>query len=108
MACMESSTERRKWERLPLGVPMFVRPASNDPNASPRFATTVNISAGGILLASRDNFHGVEKLSLEIPSAPLLESAGWRAVRKIQGQIVRTEPWEHGFLYALRFAEPLL
>ena len=45
--------ERRKWARLPLAIPVFVRTQGEDGKELLEFATALNVSAGGMLVAVR-------------------------------------------------------
>jgi hypothetical protein len=45
--------ERRKWPRLPLAIPVFVRSRDDNGKELLEFATALNVSAGGMLLAVR-------------------------------------------------------
>jgi hypothetical protein len=63
--------ERRKWARLPLAIPVFVRSRDGKGKEFLEFATALNVSAGGMLLAIRRLLPAVAQLRLEIPSAPV-------------------------------------
>jgi hypothetical protein len=43
--------ERRKWIRLPLAIPVFVRSRDDKGKDFLEFATALNVSAGGMLVA---------------------------------------------------------
>jgi hypothetical protein len=43
--------ERRKWPRLPLAIPIFVRSREDNGKETLEFATALNVSAGGALVA---------------------------------------------------------
>jgi len=45
--------ERRGWDRLPISIPFFIRGTKSNGEAFLEFATALNLSAGGLLLASR-------------------------------------------------------
>ena len=47
------SGERRKWTRLPLAIPVFVRSRDEKGKEFLEFATALNVSAGGMLVAMR-------------------------------------------------------
>ena len=65
------ATERRKWARLPLAIPVFVRSRDEKGKEFLEFATALNVSAGGMLVAVRRSLPPVAQIRLEIPSAPL-------------------------------------
>ena len=63
--------ERRKFQRLPLSIPVFVRGIDEAGKEFLEFATALNISAGGVLLATRRSLPKSASVALEIPVAPL-------------------------------------
>ncbi len=63
--------ERRKWTRLHLAIPVFVRSRDENGKDFLEFATAVNIGAGGALVVVRRSLPKSAVISLEIPSAPL-------------------------------------
>src|SRR5277367_2686780 len=71
-----SETENRKWPRLPLAIPIFVRSRDGDGKESLEFATALNISAGGALVIVRRSLPKSALISLEIPSVPIGPSKG--------------------------------
>ena len=102
-------TERRKWSRLPLAIPVFVR--SRDPEGKEflEFATALNVSAGGMLVAVRRVMPPVSEIQLEIPSAPLSAVALIpNASRDLRAKTLRTTPAEGYYLLGLKFSRPLL
>ena len=62
--------ERRKWARLPLAIPVFVRSRDGKGKEFLEFATALNVSAGGMLVAIRRALPAIAQIRLEIPSAP--------------------------------------
>jgi hypothetical protein len=56
---------------LPLAIPVFVRSLDGEGKEFLEFATALNVSAGGMLLAIRRLLPAVAQLRLEIPSAPV-------------------------------------
>ena len=67
----ERHGERRKWSRLPLAIPVFVRSRDDKGKEFLEFATALNVSAGGMLLALRKGLPAAAEILLEIPSAPM-------------------------------------
>jgi hypothetical protein len=63
--------ERRKSQRLPIAIPVFLRGLDVRGKPFIEFASAVNVSAGGMLVAVRRVLPVASRLSLEIPSAPL-------------------------------------
>jgi NADH:ubiquinone oxidoreductase subunit 2 (subunit N) len=103
-------TERRKWSRLPLAIPVFVRSRDDKGREFLEFATALNISAGGMLVAVKRALALSAQVSLEIPSAPLATLAGLpRASRNMRAKMLRMSHTEGGYhLLGLKFSRPLL
>ena len=100
-------TERRKWTRLPLAIPVFVRGRDESAKEFVEFATAINVSAGGMLVAIRRVLPALGQLRLEIPSAPI---AAWAplAARTLRAKTLRATPAEGYYLLGLKFNRPLL
>lgn len=104
----KSGSERRKHQRLPLSIPVFVRGIDQDGKEFLEFATALNISAGGILLATRRNLPRSAALSLEIPIAPIPEpTAQSQSNRALKARLVRISHGERCHLLGLKFIKPL-
>jgi len=104
----KSELERRAWVRLPLAIPIFVR--SHDENGKDflEFATALNISAGGALVAVHRPLRPPAQVSLEIPSAPLAASAPVRKnSRNLHAKIVRVTHADGYHLLGMKFSQPL-
>jgi len=105
---IKSASERRKHQRLPLSIPIFVRGVDQDGKDFLEFATALNISAGGILLATRRSLPRSTSLSLEIPVAPLPPNAiSPQSVRSLKARLVRITHGERCHLLGLKFTRPL-
>jgi PilZ domain len=103
------SEERRRWERLPLAIPIFVRGRDDRGKDFLEFATALNISAGGALVAMGRSLPPNSTVSLEIPSGPLAGSEGFpNAIRRLRAKLCRTEPAQDYTLHGFKFARPLL
>lgn len=101
--------ERRKWARLPLAIPVFVRSRDGKGKEFLEFATALNVSAGGMLVAIRRVLPAIAQIRLEIPSAPVAALALLpRASRSLRAKALRTTPAEGYYLLGLKFARPLL
>jgi c-di-GMP-binding flagellar brake protein YcgR len=101
--------ERRHWERLPLAIPVFVR--GTDPRGKEflEFATALNLSAGGALLAVSRALPLSTGVSLEVPSAPLSNTSHLpRAVRRLRARVVHVRSGPEHQLVGLKFSRPLL
>jgi hypothetical protein len=102
-------SERRKWARLPLAIPVFVRSRDGKGKEFLEFATALNVSAGGMLVAMRRVLPPIAQLRLEIPSAPVAALALLpRAARALRAKALRTTPAEGYYLLGLKFSRPLL
>jgi hypothetical protein len=100
--------ERRKWSRLPLAIPVFVRSVGENGKEMLEFATSLNVSAGGMLIAVRRALPGMSQIRLEIPSAPVAAVALLpRSTRTLQAKTLRTTPAAGYYLLALKFSRPL-
>jgi hypothetical protein len=101
--------ERRKWTRLPLAIPVFVRSRDDQGREFLEFATALNISAGGALVAVRRSLPPTAQLVLEIPSAPLAATATLPpAARTLRARTLRVTHADGYHLLGLRFSRPLL
>jgi hypothetical protein len=100
--------ERRRWPRLPLAIPVFVKGRTGE-HEFLEFSTALNVSAGGMLVAVRHSLPPDKEVSLEIPSAPLVALSSLpQAVRALRAKVLRTTHVDAYNLVALKFARPLL
>jgi PilZ domain len=101
--------ERRRHERIPLAIPVFVRGADGEGKEFLEFATALNISAGGALLATRRYLPRLAQLSLEIPSAPLPRLPVLpRAARRLRARLLRATALDGFQLWGLKFSSALV
>src|ERR1700729_2680412 len=106
---VRAGTERRKWARLPLAIPVFVRSRDRKGKEFLEFATALNVSAGGMLVAIRRVLPAIAQIRLEIPSAPVAALAMLpKASRALRAKALRTPPADGYYLLGLKFARPLL
>lgn len=104
----KAGSDRRKWARLPLAIPVFVRSRDGKGKEFLEFATSLNVSAGGMLVAIRRVLPSVTGLQLEIPSAPVAAMAMMpRAARTLHAKALRTTPADGYYLLGLKFSRPL-
>ncbi len=102
-------TENRKWPRLPLAIPIFVRSRDEEGKELLEFATALNISAGGALVAVRRSLPLSAQVSLEIPSAPLVSGNSFpKASRTLRARAVRVTYVDGYHLLGLKFSRPLV
>jgi hypothetical protein len=100
----KTEAERRRHPRLPLSIPVFVRGVDEDGREFLDFATALNISASGILLASRRNLPRSASLSLEIPVSPLPPLATpSHSIRTLKARLVRLIHGDKCNLIGLKF-----
>lgn len=108
MNAAKTGNERRKWARLPLAIPVFVRSRDAKGKEFLEFATSLNVSAGGMLVAIRRVLPPVAQIRLEIPSAPVASMALLpRAARTLTAKMLRTTAAEGYYLLGLKFSRPL-
>jgi len=101
--------ERRRWPRLPLAIPVFVRSQTEAEQEFLEFATALNVSAGGMLVAVRRSIPSVAQVGLEIPSAPLAAMAELPSViRNLRAKVLRMQRGEGYNLVGLKFSKPLV
>lgn len=100
--------ERRKWDRLPISIPFFTR--GNKPSGEEflEFATALNFSAGGALLAIRRYLDPGTSIKLEVPVALINKAQLPHSVSLLHARILRCTPDRQYFLLGLEFKTPLL
>ena len=77
-AAKQLPQERRRWERLSLAIPVFVRGISGPGKELVEFCTLLNESAGGALLLIRRSLRHRFRVSLEMPLAPTQRNMKFR------------------------------
>jgi c-di-GMP-binding flagellar brake protein YcgR len=103
------ASERRQWPRLPLAIPVFVRSRAEADKEFLEFATALNVSAGGMLVAVRRSIPSAAQVSLEIPSAPLAALTALPTVtRNLRAKVLRMQHGEGYNLVGLKFSRPLV
>jgi c-di-GMP-binding flagellar brake protein YcgR len=92
-----------------LAIPVFVRSRDKKGNEFLEFATALNVSAGGMLVALRRILPSSRHVQLEIPSAPVTAMALMpRVSRNLRAKALRNTPAEGFYLLGLKFSRPLL
>jgi hypothetical protein len=100
--------EERKWGRLHLAVPVFVRTCDRSGKDSLEFATAINISAGGALVVVRRSLPKSALVSLEIPSAPIGPANGLKTSPRImQAKAIWISHFDDYHFLGLKFTRPL-
>jgi len=104
-----AAPERRKWQRLPLAIPIFVRGKDGNDKEWLEFATALNVSAGGALVAVRRSLPLSSQVLLEIPSAPPVANAELpRFSRNLQGRVMWRTNAQGYQLAGVKFSRALL
>jgi len=108
-AATQPVPERRRWARLSLAIPVFVRGVNGQGKEFLEFCTLLNESAGGALLAIRKPLRRRSRISLEMPSAPVLKNMKFRrTIRMLRARVIRITPIDGWNLCGLQFARPLI
>jgi len=103
-----SNKEERKWARLQLAIPVFVRTRDGTGKDSLEFATAINISPGGALVVVRRSLPKSALVSLEIPSAPIGPAKGLKTSSRIMyAKAVWVTHLDDYHLLGLKFTRPL-
>jgi hypothetical protein len=103
-----SKKEERKWPRLQLAIPVFVRARDEGGKDSLEFATAINISPGGALVVIRRSLPKSAVVSLEIPSAPVGPIQGIKTSSRVfQAKAVWVTHLDDYHLLGVKFARPL-
>jgi c-di-GMP-binding flagellar brake protein YcgR len=100
-----ASAERRRWQRLSVPVPMFIRGVDERGKEFLEFSTALNIGAGGALLVSRRFLPSDSKILLEIPPAPYPKEKS--KARSIKAKVVHVRNSDRYHLCSLEFSRPL-
>lgn len=103
-----SVAERRDWDRLPISIPFFVRGRKPTGEDFLEFATALNLSAGGVLLATKRYFEPGTQISLEVPIALVNKAQLPHSVSLLHATVLRCTPDRQCFLLGLKFEEPLI
>jgi hypothetical protein len=100
--------EERKWARLQLAIPVFIRTQDGNGKDSLEFATAINISPGGALVVVRHSLPKSTVVSVEIPSAPIGPALGLKPPLSVmQAKAVWVAHLDDHHLLGLKFARPI-
>lgn len=109
MTARTPEKERRKWPRLPLAIPIFVRSREDNGKETLEFATALNVSAGGALVALRRSLPLSAQVVLEIPCAPLVSTTALpKSSRILRARTLRIIHAEGYNLIGMKFSRSLL
>ena len=105
----QKEIDRRRWERIPLAIPVFIRGKDADGKEFREFTTAFNISAGGALVAMRRFVPKASTISLEIPTGPMSSQHVSRKVFKnLVGRAITVTHSEQCYLCGVKFSRPLI
>lgn len=104
----ERLADRREWDRLPISIPFFVRGKKDSGEEFLEFATALNLSAGGVLLATRRFLDPGTQITLEVPVALVNKAQLPRSRSLLHATVLRCMPDRQYFLLGLQFDEPLI
>jgi len=100
--------ERRRSERLPLGIPVFVRGFDERKQPFVEFATAWNVSSHGALVATKRYLALTKPISLDLPVGPLPpKTTGPPHVQSLSATPVCVTQSEQFYLTGLEFSKPL-
>lgn len=103
-----SQKEQRKWARLQLAIPVFLRARDDNGKDFLEFATALNVSAGGALVVMRRSLPKSAAVSLEIPAAPIGPARGLKKLSRIMhAKTIWVTHLDEQHLLGLKFARPL-
>jgi hypothetical protein len=105
----QPAEERRRWARLSLAIPVFVRGVDGQGREFIEFCTLLNESAGGALLAIRKPLRRRSRVSLEMPLALVLKNVRLRRTKRmLRARVVRSMAIDGWNLCGLQFARPIV
>jgi len=94
----------RRWQRLQISFPVFVRGKDINGKRFTELATALNVSAGGVLVAAR-KLPLCKHFSIEIPTPPGIVTP--KLGRVFEADVVWIEPHPRFSLLGLRFENPI-
>jgi hypothetical protein len=101
--------ERRRWQRLPIPVPIFIRGADERGKGFLEFSMAFNISAGGALMVTRRHLPSSSKISLQIPMPPFPKQVSSHfLLRKLEARVVQVRNADGCYLSGIAFSRPLV
>lgn len=107
MKPIKSGKDRRRWERLPLAIPVFVRGIEPNGKQFIEFATALDISVGGALLAIQRHLPPGSRIMLEIPCTPIPLSKESSQKQNFRAKLVRVTKGDDCHLLGLKFHRPM-
>lgn len=100
--------ENRRWQRVAIPVPVFVRGIDELGKDFLEFSTALTISRGGALLATRRYLPPGSIISLQIPPPPFpSQSLPQPVVGSLEAKVVQVRQASRYHLSGLSFSRPL-
>jgi hypothetical protein len=99
---------RHDSDRLPISIPFFVRGRKDSGEEFVEFATALNVSAGGALVAIRHYVEPGSAVSLEIPVSLVHKAHLPHSFSLLDAIVLRCTADRQYFLLGLKFKEPLI
>ena len=103
-----SLAERRNWYRLPISIPFFMRGKKSTGEEFLELATALNVSGGGVLVATKRYLEPSTQVSLEVPTALVNKAHLPHSVSLLQATVLHCTPERHYYLLRLQFEKPLI
>lgn len=101
--------DRRRWSRIPVAIPVFVRGKDGEGKEFREFTTAFNIGGGGVLLATRRFVPRSSTIFLEIPAGPMSsQPMPQKYYRDLTGRAVTVTHMEQCYLCGVKFNRPLI
>jgi hypothetical protein len=100
--------ERRDWYRLPISIPFFMRGRKSTGEEFLEFATALDLSAGGVLLAAKRYLDPNTQVSLEVPISLVNKAHLPHSLSLLDATVLRCTPERQYFLLGLQFAKLLI
>lgn len=104
----QSLSERRHWDRLPISIPFFIRGKRFSGEEFLEFAAALNLSASGVLLATKRYLERDTQILLEVPIALGNKAQLPHSVTVLNATVLRCTPQHQYFLLGLQFETPLI
>jgi hypothetical protein len=92
---------------LPISIPFFVSGKKTSGEEFLDFATALNVSRGGVMLAARRYLEQGDQLVLEIPILMANKAHLPHSAAQMHATVVRCTRFRQCFLLGLKFEEPL-
>ncbi len=93
----KSRTDKRRWQRIALPMPVFVRGIDESGQEFFDFSAILNVSRGGGLLLTDRHLRPSTRVSLQIPQSPIPATVlPQPVVSNIDARVVNIRPTQAG------------